>query len=203
MGTERNRPGLLKKHDGKSIFSQLLSAENKQNPWEEAFALHTEAVSLFADTVGQISPDKWNVSKQQDQWTPAHVLEHLNLAHKILLQELNSGAGMSIRTKFLQRFVLRLVLVPKLLRGAPFPKGARAPRETRPDSSQSNQQAAVTSFQELARAFQETIMRVHRENPDKKLTHAYFGSSSLTDAVLLCARHIQHHQRQVLERVNL
>jgi hypothetical protein len=31
----------------------------------------------------------------------------------------------------------------------------------------------------------------------KRVTHAYFGKSSMPEALLFCVRHLEHHQKQL------
>jgi len=165
--------------------------------WSGVLELHSKASSAFADAAAKIHSGEWLVEKEPGKWSPAHVVKHLSLAYEILLSELGGGAGMMIRTSFWQRTLLRFTMVPKLLRGEPFPKGARAPRETRPVEVNADQKEAVTAFRKLAAAFEETVQKAYAENSKAKLTHAYFGRANLVNSVLLCARHVAHHAKHL------
>ena len=164
--------------------------------WQEVIQLHGEAAKDYANAARSISPERWAASAE-DCWGGAHVTEHLSRVYEILLLELNGQDGMQVRTKFWTRQMLRWILVPRLLMGAPFPK-ARAPRETRPVELRTTEQNhAVDAFEQLAGRFASEIEQCYEQNPEKKLTHAYFGSSDLEHALLLCARHIQHHTKKL------
>ena len=102
---------------------------------------------------------------------------------------------MAIRTTLWQRILLRLTLVPKILRDGAFPKGARAPRETRPQMPEHGQAEAIARFRERATRFSETASDPRHARA--RLTHAYFGRASVTNTILLCARHIEHHRAQL------
>lgn len=169
----------------------------KSREWGQALEIHSSAVSIFADAAKAVPQDSWSSAHEVEKWTPAEVVEHLCLAYEVLLRELGGGTGMAIRVPFWQRWILRSFLVPGLLRGKPFPKGARAPRETRPLRVVEGQLEAVNRFRQLGRLFDEAVRRTYRENPKARLTHAYFGASNLPNAVLLCARHIKHHVRHL------
>jgi len=103
---------------------------------------------------------------------------------------------MQIRTKLWQRVLLKVTMVPRILAGRGFPVGARAPRETRPALTSTDQGAAI-AFRDRAGRFEVAAAEAQSGRPRTRLTHAYFGRMSLRDSVLICARHIQHHQKQL------
>jgi uncharacterized damage-inducible protein DinB len=166
--------------------------------WPDIQKLHGNVVADFAAAAAAIPPDRWLAPRAEGKWSPAEVVEHITLAYDTLLRELEGGGGMKIRTKMWQRVLLRFTLVPKLLRGKPFPSGARAPRETRPASANPDQTAAVARFRERAARFDALTSEAIAAGRRVRLTHAYFGRSALPEAVLLCARHTQHHLGQLI-----
>ena len=165
--------------------------------WDDAYKLHTGAAADFAEAAARIPGDLWVVPREEGKWSPAEIVEHVSLAYDVLLRELAGGPGMAIRTKAWQRLLLKLTMVPGLLRGKPFPKGARSPRETRPALTTTDQAAAISSFRERAARFDAAALEAHRSGRRVRLTHAYFGSASLRHATILCARHVQHHRNQL------
>jgi hypothetical protein len=167
--------------------------------WESVQRLHAETAAELASVAERVPAEKWLIPRADGKWSPAEVMEHLNLAYDVLQRELAGGAGMQIRTKLWQRIVLRVTMVPKLLRGGAFPAGSRAPREIRPATAPPDQGAAITAFRDRAARFEAAAAEAQRSQRRVRLTHAYFGSSSIPDAVLLCTRHIQHHQKQLTE----
>lgn len=126
--------------------------------------------------------------------------DHLIQTYDVLLRELNGGAGMQVRIRFFKRMFLRLTLMPRLLRGVRFPQRVPAPREIRPGDAPADQQKGVTLFRQRAAEFEATAQRALEQNPRAQLTHAYFGSSSVANGVLFCARHIEHHLAQISSR---
>lgn len=175
-------------------------SSRKEKQWADALSLHAEAVSRFAEAAAAVPGDSWEVERDSGKWTPALVVEHVTLAYEILLQELRGGKGMALRLPFWQRWILRFTMVPRILRGGPFPRGARAPREVRPSTSRSAQPEAVKEFQRLSKEFEECAARAFSVNSKTELTHAYFGAADLPHAVTLCARHILHHAAQISGR---
>ena len=166
----------------------------RSNSWSDALALHESAIAGFMEAVLKIPGEEWPHA-ESNAWAPAHVTEHLTLVYEVLLNELQGGPGMKIRTNFVTQRLLRWLLVPRMLRGDEFPR-ARAPRETRPVlPAEKDRNTAIQALMELAVRFQQAIHVLFEKNPKRRLTHAYFGTASLEQSLVLCARHIQHHAR--------
>jgi hypothetical protein len=165
--------------------------------WEDAHRLHVEAAADFAEAASRVPADRWLAPREEGKWSPAEIVEHVSLAYDVLLREIAGGPGMRVRTKMWQRLLLRVAMVPGLLRGKPFPKGARSPRETRPELKSTDQAAAIASLRDRAARFDAAAMEAQRSGRRVRLTHAYFGSASLRHATILCARHVQHHRKQL------
>ena len=162
--------------------------------WSNAVALHESAIAGYTKAALEMADEDWS-NGENAGWAPAHVTEHLTLVYEVLLKELRGGPGMEVRTNVVTQRLLRWILVPRMLRGAGFPR-ARAPRETRPVlSAGKDRTIALQTLRQLADSFQETIQVLFEKNPKMRLTHAYFGSSTLEQSLLLCARHIEHHAR--------
>lgn len=160
---------------------------------KDALRLHSESAVDLLRRAGAVPRDQWSRPLAAGKWTPAQVMEHLTLAYDVMLRELSGGPGMRVRTSPWLRLVLRWTVMPRLLRGGPFPK-AHAPRETVPSGAAMDQTAAIEAFRSRAAQFEDAVQTAGRR---VKLTHAYFGRMRLTDFVVLCARHIIHHGRQL------
>lgn len=161
--------------------------------WDEIAALHDRAAAEVMSAAERVPADRWLTPRAEGKWTPAEVVEHLNLVYDVVLRELDGGAGMQIRTKWWQRILLRFTVVPKILRGDGFPAGARAPKETRPALSTTDQREAIARFRERAARFASAAS----SSRNKRITHAYFGTARVPESVLLIARHMQHHGKQL------
>jgi uncharacterized damage-inducible protein DinB len=165
--------------------------------FERALHLHADAVAGFLSTVERVPADRWKVPRAEGKWSPAETLEHLAIAYDVLLRELETGVGMKVVTSVWQRLLLRVTMVPRILRTGIFPKNARAPREVRPQMPPSDKATAIAAFREKADRFAAEVARTRAARPRARLTHAYFGSAPLADGLLLVARHIEHHRRQL------
>jgi uncharacterized damage-inducible protein DinB len=165
--------------------------------WERTRQTHSRAVEAFTRAAQDLPADAWTRPLQPGRWSPAEIAEHVSLAYEVLLRELSGGPGMAVRTRFWQRGLLRLTVLPRLLRRGAFPAGARAPRETRPAGPRPDRAAAIAAFQDLARRIETRIDDAFRDRPGTRLTHAYFGALSLEEALMMCARHLDHHRGQL------
>ena len=161
---------------------------------EEALKIHSDAARRLLDSANAVPAGKWCEPIGDGKWSPGQIVAHLVSAYDIILGELQGGSGMRIRTRWWQRMLLRLFLVPKLLRGGPFPKNAIAPKETRPQGNVPEQSACLGTFRERAAQLDATARQARR---DQQITHAYFGSASIANGIVLCARHIDHHRAQL------
>lgn len=160
----------------------------------KALALHTSVALDLVARAERIPESAWFTPIDEGKWSPAELLAHLVCTYDVVLRELRGGSGMAIRTKLWQRLLLRLTVLPGMMAGRGFPKGAIAPRETRPQGT-SNQAESVALFRARANELDTTV----RSAPgSRRLTHAYFGSAKLADGVTLCARHIEHHAAQLV-----
>lgn len=160
---------------------------------QESLALHAAAVDDLVAKAEGVPETEWSAPMRDGTWSPAEVLAHLLSTYDTLLRELAGGPGMAIRTRRLQRWLLRLTILPRILTGGAFPKGAIAPRETRPGSVLDRAEG-IALFRRRAA---ELDRAARSANPDQRLTHAYFGAATVSNGVLLCARHIQHHAAQL------
>ncbi|HEX2834334.1 MAG TPA: DinB family protein [Thermoanaerobaculia bacterium] len=164
--------------------------------WQRVLDTHSQAAKSLAEAAEQIPPEQWLTPRAEGKWSPGHVLQHLNQTYDVLLRELRGGIGMAVQTTLWQRMLLRLTVVPKILRGGWFPSGARAPREIRPAEPAADKDAAIAKFRALSKEFDSAAVKA-QANGGQKLSHAYFGRSGVPDSVLLCTRHIEHHDRQL------
>jgi hypothetical protein len=162
---------------------------------DQALQIHREAVDALLTAVNEVPPERWMSPIGEGKWSPGEISAHLVATWDIILQELEGGAGMALRTKWWQQLLLRAVLVPRLLAGKAFPRSAKAPRETRPATPLANREAATSTI----RARAEALDRESRNAAalGRVVTHAYFGKASVDRGVILAARHIQHHTAQI------
>jgi hypothetical protein len=172
----------------------------RSDSWSEAFACHGSAVSSFATAAEAVEPAEWHLPRAAGKWSPALVTGHLIRSYEVLMDELAGGAGMRILLPAWKRLFLRLTLMPRLLRGDGFPRRVPAPREIRPTDAPPDPPSGAALFRQRAREFETAVQNARSRQPPARITHAYFGTVSLAEAVLFCARHVEHHQTQLRPR---
>ncbi len=160
-----------------------------------AIAEHVSSVESFVRSAEAVNA--WHEKNRGDgKWSAAEITEHLIAAYDILLAELRGEKGMEIKTSFWQRWLLRRTILPRILAGGGFPGNARAPRETRPVDRELSKESCLALLRKKADEF-ETAAEAARAG--SKITHAYFGAAPVSEAVLMCARHVEHHRVHMLE----
>jgi hypothetical protein len=163
--------------------------------WEEIAALHDRVANDLVGAAEAVRADRWLVARAEGKWSPAEVVEHLNTVYDVVLRELGGQPGMQIRTTWWQRLLLRFTVVPRILGGHGFPAGARAPKETRPVLSTTDQRELIARFRERADRFAAAAAKTR--GTSQRITHAYFGAARVPESMLLCTRHIEHHIKQL------
>jgi len=96
----------------------------------------------------------------------------------------------------LLRWLLRRTMLPAILRGRPFPAGARAPSETLPRELHADPTSALAALEFMADAFARELS-AGVSGQRRQLSHAYFGPVSLRQSLRLAAVHTRHHARQL------
>jgi hypothetical protein len=164
--------------------------------WDALAADHHAAIQQFVKTAQQLSTDSWSRPLGPGKWTPAEVTSHLVESYQVLRSELAGGQGMALRLTRLRRWLLRRMMLPRILRSGSFPTGARAPRETRPRDVIADPARALRELMLEADTFAQDLTTRTRSGR-VRLTHAYFGSMSARQSFQLVAVHTRHHARQI------
>ena len=164
--------------------------------WNQAVRAHAEALERFVETASAIPASRWSEPLAPGKWSPAEVTEHLVLAYETVGRELSGGAGMRLVLPAWKRLVARLFYLPGIINGRGFPKGARAPRETRPTAVRGNQTEVLAALRSIASSV-ERQMGDGKDNANRRLTHAYFGHMTFDQGIRMQARHLDHHRAQL------
>jgi DinB superfamily len=157
---------------------------------------HAQAVEQFVVAARCLPPEHWERPPLPGQWSPAEITSHLDLTYQVLRAELTGAAGMRLLGSPLRRWLLRHTVMSKILRGQPFPPGARAPREIRPGEIHDDAAIGLTALAAEAEAFSRELTARAASGP-VHLTHAYFGQLSARQSLVLVSVHTRHHTRQI------
>jgi hypothetical protein len=169
---------------------------SKPQVWEVEATAHADAVAQFAAVARAIPASQWQAPLAPGKWSPAEITAHVTEVYVVVRREAAGGAGMRMRGSAFRRWLLRHLVLPRLLAGRSFPPGVRAPVETRPVTASADQASAIASLEQVSR-------QCLRELTDRQaagavwLTHAYFGRGPALYALRLMTVHLLHHLRQL------
>jgi hypothetical protein len=167
--------------------------QSESKSFEAAIARHGSSAAAFGQTAASLIEDSWPVPIGEGKWSPAQVTEHLNRTYRVIIDELNGGKGIRIRSPWLLRQILRQTVLRSIYRKRQLPKGARAPSEIVPKEVEGTQTELVERFRHLAMEFELAV----EKNRDGKLTHHIFGEIEVERGIDFIAIHIEHHHRQI------
>jgi DinB family protein len=164
--------------------------------WSQLLGDHASAVGQFVEAARRFPAEAWTRALAPGKWSPAEITSHVAEAYEVLRGELGGGPGMRLLGSPLQRWLLRHTMLPRILRGRPFPAGARAPREIRPREIQDDPAIALAALVAGADAFARDLS-ARAADRRLRLSHAYFGPMSARQSLQLAAVHTRHHARQL------
>lgn len=154
---------------------------------------HSAAVEEFFHRAAQVTSARWNAARADGKWSPAQEVKHVILAYEAFIAELEGGAGLKLVGTPLKRALWRLLGLGSVLLRKRLPRGARSPREIRPPEGPYDQVELLADLRERAARFEATYRAIVASNPEKRMTHPYFGALDLVDALKLVAVHTRHH----------
>jgi hypothetical protein len=164
--------------------------------WATLVARHSAAMEEFLRASRRVPTDRWLQPLAAGKWSPAELTSHLRESYRVLRGELGGAPGMQLRLRPLRRWILRHTVLRRILASGHFPAGARAPRETRPRDVTSDPRAALPALSTEADAFVQELSDRARSGR-VRLTHAYFGTMSARQSLVLVTVHTAHHARQL------
>lgn len=156
-------------------------------------ATHAVAVDEFFTRAAQVSPARWGVPRLDGKWTPAQEVKHVALAYEAFTRDLRGGEPMQLVGSAMKRRLWRAIGLTSILWLKKLPRGARAPREVRPPDGALDQEAALAEFRRRTTEFEAAFREAFRSAPGKRVTHPYFGTLSLMDALQMAIVHTRHH----------
>lgn len=164
--------------------------------WRAALERHAAATRSYGATASGVAAGAWTAPVGPGKWTPAEITEHLNLTYDVAMPQLNGEAGIRVRTNWLLRVILRATALRWIFRNRALPRGAKAPREVKPEHVADTQSEATERFARLAREF-DALVSTRWQDGSVRLTHHIFGAIDLLAAIDFIAIHIEHHHRQI------
>lgn len=154
---------------------------------------HSAAVDEFFHRAAQVTSARWNTPRADGKWTPAQEVRHVTLAYEAFISELEGGTGLKLVGTPLKRALWRFLGLGSVLLRKRLPRGARSPREIRPPEGPYDQAGLLADFRDRSTRFEAIYRDVLAKNPEKRVSHPYFGALDLVDALKLAAVHTRHH----------
>ncbi len=160
-----------------------------------ALAEHDAAVTAMVAACHRVPDDRWHTPPSAEGWSPAAVAVHVGDAYAFGSRAVAAGDTMRMLASPLMAWLGRTVLLPAMLATGRFPRGARAPREVRPDlafAASLDRATALVRLEALARGCATAL----GDAPDTvRIRHAYFGDLPPRTALRMLAAHTMHHAR--------
>jgi hypothetical protein len=166
--------------------------------WTAAVAEHEREVANLIAALQRVDRAGWTHAPAPGKWSPAAVAVHICQAYQLGAAAAAGGTGMRLRVSPPVAWLSRTVLLPAMLATQRFPRGVPAPSEVRPDLAVAERlvpEAAVACIVRSADEAAAALRRAGREQPNLRITHAYFGPLTPRATLRLLSAHTRHHAR--------
>ncbi|MDH4131862.1 MAG: DinB family protein [Gemmatimonadota bacterium] len=157
---------------------------------------HRDSVAEFITAAESVPASAWESPLAPGKWSPAQVAEHLRLSYEVINKELSGQPGLRVRTSWWLRLILRLRVLPSILREGRIREGAQAPREIRPGPGPFPRDPLLARLRAVS-ADAEARLTGRPEQAGAGITHHVFGRLSPARALRFLAVHNGHHTRQL------
>ena len=161
--------------------------------WKRAIAEHRAVVAEAATVIESISPDLWPRPLGPDRWTFAAMSLHIGQAYEFGRNAALYGEEMRLRVPPLAAWIARYTVLPISLATKRFPRGARAPREVRPDEAFALTLTPTECAARLLVRADEAVGALHAADSSLRVQHAYFGPLPALTALRVLSAHTRHH----------
>lgn len=176
--------------------TRRLHASISQREWPRVLADHAAAADEFVAAIERLSPEQWITRSSPEAWSAAEITDHLARTYSQFAGEARGKNSLRIRLGLVRRTLARIIVKPRLLAGASFPK-ARAPRELRPSSGPATPADGVALFRATGEACLRDLEILVQRRPYRQLVHPMLGPLPLYELLPFAAQHVRHHRRQL------
>jgi uncharacterized damage-inducible protein DinB len=166
---------------------------NREQLLESRIADHQASLREFVTKARDVPIERWLAPRAEGKWTPAQEARHLVLGYEAFMRDIGGGVGMQLRGSPWRRLLWRWLGLTSILWRKRIPVAARAPRESRPEWETVPASELLPELERRASEFEATLSRAWRDEPDRTVTHPYFGRITLDQTLQLVAVHNRHH----------
>ena len=151
------------------------------------------AAAAFRSGAAAIPIDAWDRPRAEGKWSPAQETEHVVLSHELFLSQLHGGPPMRAIVTGWKLVALRRLALPWILGTGRFPRGARAPRESRPVAVGASRADLLGRLDRAVHGVSALLTSDGVDITRPPLRHPYFGMMTVIQVVRLSALHTCHH----------
>ena len=162
--------------------------------------LHNAAVAAFARHARTLSTREGEIPRGPGKWTPAQETAHLTLAYRAFAAAIKGGVQLGLRVPIERAVQLQQTVLPRVLAGGWFPRGAESPGEAMPREPITPLPFGVDELETAARELDDALATAFARDPTLRITHPYFGPMLLPDLVTFLTAHAEHHRSFLPER---
>ncbi len=156
-------------------------------------AAYAAAATEFRTLAAAIPSGRWEIPRAEGKWSPAQETEHVVLSHELFLSQLQGGPPMRAIVTGWKLIPMRWLALPWILRTGRFPRGARAPRESRPVAVGASRGELLARMDRAVLGVTETLGGGASTRIHPRMRHPYFGMMTVSQVVQLSTVHTQHH----------
>ena len=164
--------------------------------WADLARQHEMSLGRYISLAESLEEERWRTPIGEGKWTPIEITKHLRASYEIVIDELNGGKGMKLRTKRWMRPIIRMLYLPKILRTRQMPKNIKAPAEIRPINCIEDRTAALLRLREFGELAQNAVGD-RRHDPNAYATHYLLGEIKPLKGIEFLTIHLEHHTRQL------
>ena len=151
------------------------------------------SAAAFRSGAAAIPAAAWDRPRSEGKWSPAQETEHIVLSHELFLSQLHGGPPMRAIVTGWRLVALRWLALPWILATGRFPRGARAPRESRPVAVGASRDDLLGRMDRAVRGVSEALSTDVATTSRPRLRHPYFGMMSVVQVLELSTLHTRHH----------
>jgi DinB superfamily len=160
---------------------------------DRLLASHRLAADELIAAAQHVAPERWGTPRGPGKWTPGQEVTHIILTCEAFARDLRGETQMRLVGTRWKRFLWRAIGLTSILHLRKLPKGARAPRESRPPDAMADRASVLAALRTRVDEFETVFAETWRVTPRKRLTHPYFGTLSLRQAIATSDVHLRHH----------
>jgi hypothetical protein len=165
--------------------------------WQDAEREHARSVAALLTAASLVPDEKWILPLGVERWSPAQVMEHIEISYALGRDAVRGGAGMRLKRPPLVAWLSRRIMLPLMSWTGRFPAGVPAPREVRPDAARAHAVPRLDAVLRIQRAAAEalTALREAEGRGGVTMTHAYLGPLTPYETLRLLNAHTRHHAK--------